>query len=351
LDTGRLERVLIIRPISLGDIIDALSLASSIKTALPGVRMDWVAGRAYTELLDGNPNVDRVIVFDRGMFKGPGRLGRLISFVRELRRDRYDLVIDLQGLLRSALMAFACRARVRAGFENAREGAPIFYTVKVQVPDRDMHAVDRYMLVPGMLGIRGPDASFTLVTDKEHEDAARELLSESGISQGAPFIAVAPSARWVTKRWDPSGFAGVSRELYRRYGVRSVFVGTAEDASVMDGADGWVPEGSAELFGRTGIKTLAAIFRMARAVLTNDSGPMHIAAAVGTPTVALFGPTEPKRTGPYGKGHTVLTAGVECAPCFKRDCRDVRCLAGINADKALEAVVEAIGLEGGDHGD
>jgi lipopolysaccharide heptosyltransferase I len=351
LDTERLERVLIIKPSSLGDIIHALPVASSIKSAFPGVKIDWVVGKAYTELLEGNPDIERVIEFDRGMLKGPGRIGRLVSFARELRRERYDIVIDLQGLLRSALMAFACRAGVRAGFENAREGAPLFYSVRVKVPDRDMHAVDRYMLLPAMLGIRDTDTTFNLATGQQHLEQARKLLSEAGITEGTPFVAVAPSARWVTKRWDPASFADVSRELYSRFKVRSVYVGTAEDRSVMQGVDGWVPAGSAEIFGRTGIKTLSAVFKLANAVLTNDSGPMHIAAAAGTPTVALFGPTDPKRTGPYGEGHRVLTSDVECAPCFSRGCSDVRCLSGINPGDVLKALTEVLKLEGGNYGD
>ncbi len=342
MDTGRLERVLIIKPSSLGDIIHALPVASSVKSALPHVRIDWVAGGGYAELLEDNPAVDRVIAFDRGMLKGPGRMGRLISFLTELRREHYDLVIDLQGLLRSALIAFACRARLRAGFANAREGAPFFYNVKVPVAGPRMHAVDRYLLVPRQLGIMGGSSGFTIALGPKHVEDALRVLGEAGISDGDTFVAVAPSARWETKRWDAARFVEVANRLYTEKGVKSVFIGTKDDALVLDGVGGGLVQKGAAAFGKTGIKSLSALFQRAAAIITNDSGPMHIAAAVGTPAVAIFGPTDPGLTGPYGEGHRVISMDLDCAPCFKRNCPDTRCLSGITTDEVYRAVTEIL---------
>ncbi|HLB25862.1 MAG TPA: glycosyltransferase family 9 protein, partial [Nitrospirota bacterium] len=134
MDNKRLAQVLIIKPSSMGDIIHALPVAAGLKAAMPGVSIDWVAAKGYEGLLSGNPAVRRVITFDRRMFKDGGGPAKLIGFVRELRREKYDLVIDLQGLLRSALMAFSCRAGRRLGLSDAREGAPFFYTETVRVP-------------------------------------------------------------------------------------------------------------------------------------------------------------------------------------------------------------------------
>lgn len=342
MDNGRLERVLIIKPSSLGDIIHALPVASSIKSALPGVGIDWVAGRGYAELLEGNPAVDRVIIFDRGMLDGPGKSGRLRFFLRELRRERYSLVIDLQGLLRSALMALACRSPLRVGFDNAREGATLFYNVKVPVANPRMHAVDRYLLVPEHMGIKGEDTGFAIKLKPEHDAEALRILREAGVPEGGAFVAMAPSARWETKRWEAAGFVEVANRLYAEKGIKSVFVGAASDARVLDGAGEGLAQKDARAFGRTSIKSLAALFKRAGAVLTNDSGPMHLAAAVGTATVAMFGPTDPGLTGPYGDGHRVLATGEDCSPCFRRSCPDVRCLSGITPDEVYEAVTEIL---------
>ena len=346
MDNKRPGRVLIIKPSSLGDIIHALPVASAIKAAYPDVRIDWVAGKGYEEILSGNPDVDRVITFDRGMMDGAGKLGRLAAFVRELRRERYDAVIDLQGLLRSGLMTFACRGGRSIGFANAREGAAWFYTDRVVVPDEDMHSVERYLLVLDRLGIERdvrdkPD--FRVVTGPDDEARADSLLEELGIGNRG-FVAIGPSARWASKRWPAANFVRLANTVLAGTGVPCVFVGTKADAGLLDGSGETLLPGNAAAFGRTTIKGLAALLKRAALMVTNDSGPMHIAAAVGTPVVALFGPTDPARTGPYGM-HTVLRSGCDCSPCFKKSCDTVKCLTDISVEGVCKAVADMLKKE------
>lgn len=339
MDNKRLGRVLIIKPSSLGDVIHALPVAAALKAADPSVMVDWVVSGGYAGLLSGNPDIDRVILFDRGMFKGPGGLSRLSSFVKELRRERYDIVLDLQGLLRSGLMAFATRSGLRAGFANAREGAPLFYNRRVPVPDLDVHAVDRYMSALDAVGVAHGEPVFRLPANASDEGATDAILSDAGIGNRARFVAMAPSARWDTKRWPAAMFAELAGRLFADEGIRSVFVGTASDAELMKGIDAGPDNGIYQAFGRTTVSALGTLFARAALVVTNDSGPMHIAAAAGVPTLAIFGPTDPKRTGPYGKTSRTLTPADECAPCFSRNCDNVRCLAGISVDRVhAEAV-------------
>jgi heptosyltransferase-1 len=341
LDNRRLEKILIIKPSSLGDIIHALPVAAAIKAALPDGRIDWVAGKGYGEILEGNPAINRIITFDRGMLGGKGRAGRLSDFVRELRGERYDIVIDLMGLLRSALMAFACRADRRIGFANAREGAPWFYTEKVAVPAAVTHAVDRYMLVLSNMGIKPVGVTgFGIRIDEKDFAQADGLLKGIGIGPGEPFIAIAPSARWTTKRWPAEKFIKLAGRLQAEKGVKCVFLGSSEDSAILAGHGRDTSVADSALFGSTSLKGLAAILKKARLLVTNDSGPMHVAAAVGTPVVALFGPTDPARTGPYGRGHAVMTSGASCAPCFKRDCDTIKCLGDIGVDEVLRTVVK-----------
>lgn len=342
MDTGRLERVLIIKPSSLGDVIHALPVASSIKRAVPGVKIDWVVSGAYAGLLEGNPDISRVIVFDRDILKGAGSISRLPRFVSELRRERYDVVLDLQGLLRSGLMALASRTKRRVGFENAREGAPLFYDVKVPVPDPDIHAVDLYMSVLASIGIKPSEAVFDMTVLPEDYRLAGELLAGAGIAPGEPFIAMAPSARWDTKRWPAARFVEVAILIYSGHGIKTVFVGTASDAALFDGIELGPGLHNSALFGKTSVRSLAALFKRARLVVTNDSGPMHIAAAVGTPTVAIFGPTDPVKTGPYGRAHKVVRAGCNCAPCMSRNCDTVKCLTGIPAGQVYDEVAKTL---------
>lgn len=340
MDTSRLKRILIIKPSSLGDVIHALPVASALKAALHGVEVDWVVGKGYEDVLRDNPSISRVITFDRRMFQNAGGLGRLAGFVRELRQSRYDAVIDLQGLLRSGLMTFACRSGVRVGFENAREGAAWFYNGKVHVPKHDMHAVDRYLLALKRLGINTPDrVEFEISLSKEDDDKAISLLMGLGIDDGSDFVAVAPSARWETKRWGAGNFVRLANRLLKENGVKAVFVGTRDDALVMAGAGEALIQKDASAFGMTSLKTLAAVLKRARVLVTNDSGPMHIAAAVGTPAVAVFGPTDPKRTGPYGGIHRVVMAGVPCAPCFRKICPDAKCMSAVTVEMVYNEVL------------
>ncbi|MBI5190014.1 MAG: glycosyltransferase family 9 protein [Nitrospirae bacterium] len=344
MDYRRLEKVLIIKPSSLGDVIHALPVASALKAALPAVGIDWVVGRGYEGVLEGNPAIGRVIVFDRNMLKGPGWSGRLMGFLRELRREHYDLVIDLQGLLRSGLITAACMADRSMGFANAREGATLFYTELVPVPATNIHAVDRYMLTLAHIGINtASPCEFSIRLSGEDRAEADALLEEFGIRPGEPFAAFAPSARWDTKRWPAANFVEVADRIHKGRGLKPVFVGTADEARLMDG----VPDAPAcrggMAFGRTTLKVLGALLSRASVLVTNDSGPMHMAAAAGTPVVAVFGPTDPGKTGPYGDRHRVLTADIECRPCFRRSCDNVKCLSGVTAEQVYEAASSIIG--------
>ena len=338
MDSRRLKKVLIIKPSSLGDVIHALPVASALKADVPGVRVDWVIGKGYEELLEGNPDVDRLILFDRRMLKGAGGLGRLMSFVRELRRERYDAVIDLQGLLRSGLMTLACRSARKLGLADAREGSRYFYNETVTVPNVPMHAAERYMLVLAHLGVASPETSrFTITVSQEALWQAQAVLKDAGIAPGEPFIAMAPSARWTAKRWAAPNFIELAAKLKKSEAIKTIFVGSDSDREVFEGLMDGVPPGSTA-FGRTTLKGLAALLGEASLLVTNDSGPMHMAAVVGTPVIAVFGPTDPRRTGPPGTGHTVVRADMECAPCFKKECDTLRCMESVSVEEVFDAV-------------
>jgi len=335
LDNQGQGKFLIIKPSSLGDIIHALPVAAAIKAGIPDARIDWVAGKGYEEILEGNPAIRSVITFDRGMLRGKGRAASLLRLIKELRRERYDAVIDLQGLIRSALMAITSRSPRRIGFGNAREGAPFFYTDKITVPEGAIHAVDRYMLALAALGLKpGPVAGFHISISTDDEARADAVLRKKGIRPGEPFIAVTPSARWTAKRWPLDRFIEVSELILKEKGIKYILLGSSRDKELFKGA---APVNSA--FGETSLKGLAAVLKRAKVLLTNDSGPMHIAAAVGTPVAAIFGPTDPCRTGPYGKGHRVITAGMECSPCFRRECSGVKCLTGVTVEQVYNDIL------------
>jgi lipopolysaccharide heptosyltransferase II len=268
-----------------------------------------------------------------------------LSAVPSLRAARYDLAVDLQGLFRSAVMARLAGCPARIGFADGREGSPFFYTERVTVPTSDMHAVDRYLLVADALGAKRDAPSFQFRDLEEDRARVGQLLARHGIPSGTAWIAVNPSARWPTKRWAPERFAAAADELQRSGAGRIVLIGGPEARPEARAVAGRMHTPPVDLTGQTDVALLPALLKSAAVLLTNDSGPMHVAAAVGTPVVAVFGPTSPVRTGPYGAGHRTLNAGIPCSPCFSRTCRNpvqLECLTGIAPEAAAAAVRELL---------
>ncbi len=331
------RRILLIKPSSLGDIVHALPTVAALRARYPQAHIAWLVKRRWAEIVERAEGVDQVWPVEGGL---TGWLSR----VSALRAAAFDLVVDLQGLFRSAALARLTGCSVRIGFANGREGSPFFYTIRVPVPTLDMHAVDRYLLVAAALGatIRPvPPARFRI--RPEDNDAVSRLLHAHGLAPGDGWIAMNASARWPTKRWPLERFAAVADQLEDEGAGRVVLIGGPDDRADAESLKALMRTAPVDLTGQTSLGLLPALLKSAVLLVTNDSGPMHVAAAVGTPVVAMFGPTSPLRTGPYGPGHAVLTHRVVCSPCFSRVCRNrvhLECLAGITSHQVLAAVRE-----------
>lgn len=332
-----LRRLLIVKPSSLGDVVHALPTLAALRRRFPSATLSWLVKREWAEVLEGHPDLDEVLAVDLSAAGWP-------AAIRAVREGRFDLVVDLQGLLRSAVLGWASGSPARVGFANGREGSPWFYTHRVSVPDASMHAVDRYLLMAQFLGAEpekpGPSA-FCLPRDPSADARVETLLADAGVRAGTMLVALNPSARWATKRWPAESFAAVGDWLQRRGGARVAVVGSGKERSAGDEVIRFMQTTPLDLVGKTTMQELIALLRRLRAFITNDSGPMHLAAAVGTPVIALFGPTHPARTGPYGAGHTVLRSGVPCSPCFSRRCAnavELECLTTLGPQAVIESV-------------
>jgi len=344
-------RTLIIKPSSMGDVVQALPVLTALKERHPSAHVSWLVGKAFAGILEGHPRLDALVVFDRQRF---GRFtfslkaaAEFVAFLEGLRRRRFTTVIDLQGLLRSGVLALATGAPNRVGFRQARELAPLFYTADVSVGRHVVHAVDRYLAVARRLGLGSPVARDHLPVSAASRGAIRRRLAKAGLGPEAPFVAVGAHARWVTKQWPPERFAAVLDRMRAATGARAVLVGSAAAAPNALAIAGAMAEPPIDLTNQTTLKEVTAVLAEARVMLTNDSGPMHVAAAVGTPVVALFGPTNPDRTGPYGPGHRVLAGRAACSPCYRRQCRYDRsnaamlCLTNITPEAVFDQLAEA----------
>lgn len=321
------KRLLLIKPSSLGDVCHAAATAWALKERWPGMHLSWLVNNTFETLIKPMSCVDATVPFERSRFKGlfgplSGR-GEFKSFVAGLRAGKFDIVLDLQGLFRSGLFAWLSRASVRVGERSAREGAWMFYNKRVDVPPQPVHARDRYAALASALDCAAPGRQDLDVTEPERE-SARSILAGAGFTGGL-LVAVCPAARWDTKIYPAGHFARaldlMSQEVGGISGLQPVLVGSADMHDTCEQvARACTHARPINLCGKTSLRELASVLDLASLLLTCDSGPMHIAAAQATPVVALLGPTDARRTGPYGQLANVVTGQCELMPCLKRTC-------------------------------
>jgi len=350
------NRILIVKPSSLGDVLHALPVLHGLRRRFPEARIDWLVAPPFAAILEDVEGLDEAVLFDRQRYSRVGRSPRVTQsfgeFLSDLRGRRYDLVIDLQGLLRTGFMAWASGARVRIGFAGAREGAWMFYTHRMRIADEDAHAVDRNYAVAELLGFEDVEIEIAISLPGALTEEAARLVDPNG-ARGAcgggasRIVAVVPGARWETKRWGAEKFSQTIDALQEAAEVRCVLLGSADEVDLCGRIARACKNAPVDLAGRTSVRLLAAAIGLADAVLCHDSAAMHLAVALGRPLVCLVGPTSPGRTGPYGRPDDVVRLDLECAPCYLRrlsQCRhEHKCMEGLGVDVVVEAVERSLG--------
>jgi lipopolysaccharide heptosyltransferase I len=338
----RLEprEICVIKPSALGDIAHCLPILPALRRLFPQARISWVVNSAFQSVVAGHPDLDRVIPFDREGGISPQGVLATSRLWSRLREQEIDLAIDLQGLLRSAMMTAATRAPVRVGLADAREGAGWFYTHQVDASRTAMHAVDRVLRVASALGLESYTPSFTIPIGAQDHQWARETLA----SLPRPHLIVNLGARWSTKRWPPEHFAEISRRAVAEFGAGIVTIGAPEDRPLTAAFGRQLrPLPVLDLSGRTSLPQISALAQQADLFVSNDTGPLHLAAAAGATVVGIYTCTDPRLTGPYGPRATSVQSCVWCAPSFRRKCPRLECLAELSPDRVWPAVRERLG--------
>jgi heptosyltransferase I len=329
------QRILLIKPSAIGDVVHTLPILNLLRRRFPKAHISWLLTPPCTELLRDHPLLNEAISFDRQRFgrgwKNPRSLLGLTSFTASLRRRSFDLVIDLQGLFRSGWLAWHTRAPVRVGFASAREFAPIFYTHRIDVGGPEQHAIDRYLKLIAAIGCDVAPVEFPFAISETDRARVAAMLPDS-----RPCAVLLPGTNWATKRWPVEQFAAMVGPLRDRFNLQCVVAGGADDVELAQQIDG------TNLAGKTTLGQLVALLERAAVVIANDSGPMHIAAALGRPLVALFGPTNPIRTGPYGRPESVIRIDIECSPCYSRKCSHQSCLRWLGIEPVLALVEQQL---------
>lgn len=331
------NNILIVKLSAIGDVIHALPVAHALKQKYPQARITWVVEKPAYDLLTNNPDIDEIILFDKPKFRSlAGLLKYSPAFSARLKAYQFDLALDLQGLFKSAAVVALSGAKQRVGYCNMRELSG-WVSRPVCGAYSKGHVVERYLDVARSLGCEVKQVTFTVNNTPEEEANAAVLAAQAGLPAGHPYVILAPGTNWPSKCWPVERFGQLAAELKQR-GISSVVTGGANDASLALAIQSVCPE-AIDLTGKTTLKELAFLMNGACCFVGGDTGPMHLAAAVQTPVVALFGPTDPARNGPYGDRHTVLTVQEECQKCWKRECpKGKQCLAAIEVQPVLEAV-------------
>lgn len=334
-------KILILKPSSLGDVIHALPVLRLLRLEFPQAEVDWWILRGLMPLLEGDPDVRRLIPFDRKDWGKPSHWPTVLRLVRQLRSERYDWVLDLQGLARSGLFGRACGGSRFVGVRDWRELAPVFHGESVPRPSPRAHAVDWQRALLTHLEV--PLRTGWEWIPRRTAAAERLAVEFPGLWQGS-WIGLQPGARWDNKRWPVPRFVELVGLLSRSHpGHRIAVFGGPEDRALGQAVAQADPARCLDLTGRVSLPEMIEALRRVDLLVTNDTGPMHVAAALGKPVVALFGPTDPSRTGPYGQVESVLQAPQPppCAPCLKPVCRHqepLACLNGITPAQVVSAV-------------
>jgi heptosyltransferase-1 len=326
------KQILIIKPSAIGDVVHTLPILNLLRRRFPDSRISWLLTPLCAQLLQGHPQLDEIILFERHRYahgwRDPSALGELRDLMRTLRDRKFDLVIDLQGLLRSGLLTYQTRAPIRVGFANAREFAWLAYNHRVKVKSMEQHAIERYLLVAKSLGCDTGPVEYVFATDESDRKFAADLVGNLD-----RFALLFPGSNWETKRWPVENFAALVKPLEERFGLKCFVSGSPDEFELCQNV-----KGAINLAGKTNLRQLTALIERASLVITNDSGPMHLAAALNKPMVALFGPTNPIRTGPYGSMDSILRIDIPCSPCYSRKCSHQSCLRWLQVESVMKQI-------------
>ena len=332
--SDRAPRFLIVRLGSLGDVVHAIPAVAALKKRHPAAAIDWVVDPRYVELVKLVTVVASVVPFDPRAY-----LSAVAAWRRLGRGGDYDAAIDLQGLIKSAVLARSVRARRTVGFsrEHLREPLARFLYTETVDPGNVLHVIEKGIRLMHAVGVNDPSIAFPIAVPRSN--AADAVVSRAASSG---YVLINPGAAWPNKRWPPDRFGALAAAIRERHGLRSVVLwGPGEERAASDVVA--ASRGAAEQAPQTTITDILALATRASLMVSGDTGPLHIAAAVGTPIVALFGPTRTERNGPWSSSDISLTRFDTCVCHYERRCRRAQpCIDDIGVDEVVAAVARRV---------
>jgi heptosyltransferase-1 len=299
-----LKNILILKPSALGDIVLALPALTALYQSFPDAKISWLIRPEFAPLLENHPHLDEIITFDRKLlgkaWYSPKAFDVLISLIRKLRTGRFDAVFDFQGLFRTAALAWLSGCKKRFGKAGSRELAHLFYTHQIKQDYDSIHLVDFYLKMVKAAGADKLDVEFELPSNQADIDLVNKLLESSGIISGQ-YVVFVPGSAHVDKCWPLERFAALADKIASQFSLPIIAVGANSEKSLVEKIDSLAKTSIINFAGRTTLKELVELLRAAKLVVSNDTGPGHIAAALGTPLVMMYSWSNPARIAPYGR--------------------------------------------------
>jgi lipopolysaccharide heptosyltransferase II len=331
-----MKKILIVNVNWLGDTLFATPFIRTVRENYPNSYIAIFTHPRCREVLEANPNIDEIIIYDK---KNQHRsLAAKFFIVSQLKTKKFDIAFILRRSLSRAMLLFLSKIPERIGYDSKKAG--FLLTRKVPHPVKDLHRVEYFLGLARGVGMWPKSTSYEFFISAEDREMAERILSLEGIRPGEDFIVLNPGGNWDLKRWPAENFAELGDEIFNRLKMKVVLTGAEKDIDLCNKISILMKTRSVSLCGKTDLKMLGAIFEKAKKVVSNDSGPMHIAVGVKTSVVALFGPTSSRMTGPYGEGeYKILQKDVGCSiPCYNLLCKDNRCMRVITVEDVLKAI-------------
>ncbi|TDI36176.1 MAG: lipopolysaccharide heptosyltransferase I [Acidobacteria bacterium] len=342
-------RILMVRLSSIGDLVHTLPVLVALRARFPDATIDWLVETRFRDVLASNPELDELVEVDtlgwRKRLFSPATWKEIVASTRAIRRRSYDVVLDLQGTIKSSVAARLAKSDRHIGFSRSalkERAAALLYSEHVSVNCEPHHVIDRYLRLLSALDIETKERAFPLVVQNEMEEESERTLASLALTE---YVILNPGGAWVTKRWAPEKFGALAAAIAKEWKLPTLVVwGPGEEELAQRIVD--TSESSARLAPATGIRGLIPYIRRARLFVSGDTGPMHLASALGVPVVGIFGPTDPAKNGPFGPNDAVVWKDVDCGPCYKRRCPgfDNVCLTSIEIEDVLPAVRERLSV-------
>jgi predicted lipopolysaccharide heptosyltransferase III len=331
-------RILVVKLRYVGDVLLATPVLSRLREEFPKAHLAMLVNPGTEDVVRGHPALDDVLVVERGNLAWQWR------FVRDLRARRFDLVIDLTDSDRSAILSRLTGAPIRLGYNSEGRWRGRFYTRIVEADRFAMHQVRYHLAAMETLGLTGPPPVPVLTIPSEARSAAVHLLRGVGIEDSRPLVCLHAGARWWFKSWPAERFAALADLIQTETSAQALFLGGEQERSAGDKITEAMKSPFRSLIGRTDLPQLGAVLARAILMVSNDNGPMHMAAALRVPVIGLFGPSDPAVWGPWGEGHHVFYKGLDCRACFHPDCfrGEQNCMRLITLEEVWEAVKQVL---------